>query len=736
MPTPKKVKSLFLARESQEPLLNRLHQRVAAAQTDDKGRYTETAANLISLESIAGSPAQAQVDQDMHQAIATLQQLYVDCGVLSMESLGNLTDQQWQSGAVAYMAAANPHKYYGEGMAVNLGNLPKDTILADISMESFDYRYEVSQESFDDRELSAQMAYSAIFNAQAARQDAVGELLYKTVVVTPDMAAIDVSVTRTVIINEAKHGTSGKPLKLFRRNLIDAAIDPTILAYEATKCTPVFRVGDADNNEQFVATADITPVDYTENGTTWKTSFLKMGTPLNLIGISNNPLVLATGNTGIDESLDHRIELATLALKVVNTDGTSVIPLQTAGLPFSLFQKTQEGADRDMLLHFKNDSLSLRSTSLDVTDAAPVALTYLTNVARVNWIVYLSIKVNGSWNLQDANGQIDASAVTIKNVFEKQPDNSLVEITDATALANLKTALGTMELIGYKLNARRSGLNRRMRGIITDSYTQNERYVMPLGSPISCPTPVTGTRTSTDMAAPINVARQRNSNNAITKLFDYSGKLEAMVNAGDNFGPVPMIEGIGREIMFRPYYKTLPLNVFDIINSMKSHERSADVQAAMVNFIREAVYTGIMESGYMVALDQMTGGSGERPLVAIATDPLIERFLLVDGDTRTLSIAYQNEVASSMDRRMRDHIFIALVRPNTTGPDPLNFGNMLWMPELATNIQQVREGATYNEMMVQPRTLHINTCPWLIKIEVTGLREAVRDLIPLRTDEI
>ncbi len=79
---------------------------------------------------------------------------------------------------------------------------------------------------------------------------------------------------------------------------------------------------------------------------------------------------------------------------------------------------------------------------------------------------------------------------------------------------------------------------------------------------------------------------------------------------------------------------------------------------------------------------------------------------------------------------------MTFVRDGQAGPDPLSFGFMAWMPELATSLPMTREGALVNEVMVQPRYLHINTCPILMLIKVKNLGTAVAGKVPIYTDEV
>ena len=74
---------------------------------------------------------------------------------------------------------------------------------------------------------------------------------------------------------------------------------------------------------------------------------------------------------------------------------------------------------------------------------------------------------------------------------------------------------------------------------------------------------------------------------------------------------------------------------------------------------------------------------------------------------------------------MRGKIVLAFQRPSTGRADPLAFGCMAFIPELVTTLNTSREGQLSRETMVQPRSLHINTCPIMGMINVTGIRAAV-----------
>jgi len=323
--------------------------------------------------------------------------------------------------------------------------------------------------------------------------------------------------------------------------------------------------------------------------------------------------------------------------------------------------------------------------------------------------------------------------VVIDSAWVDNGDGTFDPVTPAELVA-LKAELTLMSVVGYDLGAKRSNTNRRTLGLLVNSIEQNEIHSIPLGAPITANNPATQTKTNTDITAPITAARIRNSNNAVTKLLQYASQLSALKVSYDRKTPVPSIQGIARHVL-RPFYEHSNFDAVNTVNSIKSQDRALDLSAALINRLREMIYRMYRDSGLQVALDAHTGHTGERPLVLIGTDPVIQRHLIVPGDTRLASIGFEHQVVTTMDQRMYGKIFVTFTRANQKGVDPLSFGFMAWMPELATSLQITRNGSTTIESMVQPRSVHVNTLPLLLEIDVTNLEEAIGDRvsIPFKT---
>jgi len=678
---------------------------------------------FLSLESLSTDRYQ-EVNRTFGTVAADLKKWYEDAGI----SVENISDTQWRAGAAILMAAGDPVAYHTAARNTAAREKTGFVTVNHFGGGGFDMRHNVSAEAYDARELEKAIPFSVIANVGAARQDEFCETLFPTVIVTPDMAGLAISVSRVMVFNELRHDLTGKAADFHRRNLLEATIDASILTNDSTKCVPVYITGNAANNASF--SAAVAASNTKQGNDTFLTAPLAFGRDIDIIGLSQPPAIQASGVLDQTDQLDQRLTLSKLYVQVTSTAGatTDVIPFDVSRSPRAQFLKSQEGYDREMVLAFQTNNLVLRGTSKNAAGAVSPTLSYLTG-ARASWFIRLKTAVPGDANLETGNIKAHATAVTIDSAWIDNGDNTVTQVTGADLTA-LQAEFATLSLVGWDARAYRSNLNRRNKGLQLTTVSQNELHVMPLGTPFTSTTPITATNSTTDLAAPITAVRIQASNAGVTKLLDYMDHLSSYVISTDRATPTPDVEGIGR-LLVRPFFERKPLDVTAILNTIKSQDRSADVAAAIVNKIREVVYRAYRDSGYQAALDAISAGTGERPTVVIATDPVIAKYLVVPGDTRTLSIGFDSKVVTSTDTRVYGKIFLAFVRPGQTGPDPLSFGCMGYMPELATNVQMSRNGQMSQEAMVQARFLHINTCPIGMVFDVDNLGPAVADNVAI-----
>jgi len=590
-------------------------------------------------------------------------------------------------------------------------------------------------EAYDEKENKNAVTYSVAYNLQAARQDEFGEAFFPTVVVTPDQVGFTVSIRLIQVYDDVRRQITGALDQFNKRNIIQAVIDPTILRNDQTKIYPVYRNNSTANFVDADLLAPITVV--TDEGESITTSALKMGASFSLLGISQPDSLLATGLNDTSDSIDTDIKLQNLYLTVANgteeePDAVSVIKLNTANLPLTVFTYSVQNNYRVMNLAFSTQVLPISSSTRDVTGAAIASLAGITSG---NYFVRLGTNVSGSVNLELADTLLYNSGVSVASVTDQ--DGNILDLTTGPGLtiANLFTGAA---IIGYDLEARRTNLNRRQRGQLLDTTFYNQCYAVPLLSPITVPRPMTqgDANDSSDLAALITATHIRTSNAAVDELLRLGDILSEYFNSAD-YTPsatgAPMILGVARYLV-QPFYEYQAIDVASQIDSLRSSQRAEDIQQLLINQIRDTTYRMYRDTGYKAAADALAGGVAQTPTVIVGTDIVLSRWLMVTGDFRTIGGEFNVKLVTTLNNRMKGKIVISFGQfgEGLEGvPNPMHFGNMAWKPELTLVLPLHRNGANSKELTVQPSFRHIINLPIMAVFDVTGIPEIAAHKVPI-----
>lgn len=581
----------------------------------------------------------------------------------------------------------------------------------------FDARMKAALEAYDEKENRNAVVYSVAYNLQAARQDEFGETFFPTVVVTPDQVGFTVSIRLISVYNEVRRQISGNVDSFNKRNIIQAVIDPTILKNDQTKIVPVYRTESAAH---FVDSVLLPPRNVLLEGESITTSALAMGKTFSLLAISQTEALLETGLQDTTDSIDTAITLNRLYMKL----GTGeVINFQTGRLPLATFTYAIQGNYRQMNLAFNTSSLLINK---DTTLVDGSASTILAPLVVGKYSVRLAVSVSGSVNLELANTNVFSSAVTVARVTDVDGNELSMAAGQGKAIADL---FADATMVGYDLDSQRTNLNRRMRGQLLDTTFYNQVYAVPLRSPITIPRPLTigDANDSSDLAALITATHIRTSNAAVDELLRVSDILAEYVNSKDGIANAPEILGVAR-FLVQPFFEHADLDMATMIDSIKSHERAADIQAVLVNKLRDMAYRMYRNSGYKAAADALAGGMSQVPTIIIGTDPVLSRYLTVTGDLRTLGNDFNVKIVSTLNERMTGKIVMSFGQEGagTEGvPNPMHFGNMAWKPELTLVLPLHRNGANSKELTVQPSFLHVTNLPILATLNVTGISDVL-----------
>jgi len=585
-------------------------------------------------------------------------------------------------------------------------------------------------EAYDEKENRTMAAYSIAYNLQAARQDEFGEAFFPTVTVTPDQFGFTVSIQLLQVMDEVRRSISGEASKNFgKRNILQAFIEPEILRNDQTKVVPVYR----DESKQFfVDPTLVAPVAVEHEGESVTTAPLAMGKQFSLIAIGQTDALLETGILDSTDALDSYMQLQSLYVKLpVAAGGAEVLKFDNLNqFQTSVFTPVFQGNYRAMQLAAEYGQLVIKP-STKLVDGAASAL--LKTYQDRNLTIRIGLGVYGIVNQELGDIRLTASKITVTEV--RTQDGVKLDLTTGDGAA-IVALFESADAFGYDVNARRTNSNRRERGQLLDLTSISMVYGVPLLAPITIPRPLTAgdQNDASDLAALITTTHLRTSNAAVAKLLETEKAMEAYITKnGGVLEADPEIFGLCR-LLVNPFFERQKFDASKVVASLDSHDNIENVQAALVNVLRDMAYRMYRDSNYKSVADAMAGGQAAAPTVIIGTDPVTAKYINITGDFRTLGGTFNVKIVTTMNKYMKDKIIMTFGEfgEGKEGvPNPMHFGNMAWKPELTLVLPIHRNGGNSKELTVQPSFLHVVNLPIMASVDVSGLSETVTSKIPV-----
>lgn len=574
-------------------------------------------------------------------------------------------------------------------------------------------------EAYDERESRNATIYSIAYNYQAARQDEFGESFFPTISLSPDQVGFGITVNLMQVYDGIERKVSGVFEDFKKKNIIRAVADPTVLKKDATKVTPVYRTASAAMFAPGFPGSAITI-----EGESIVTAPLAFNKKIDLLGISQTDALLTTGIMDMTDTLDPTINLQ----NVYAVFGDDTLKFPTLNLPYSNFTYSTQNNYRLQTLTFTTDSIGINKDTKNVDGSA---LVDLAAVVTGDLYVRLEVVISGTTNIETGETQVFANHVSVKSITNVNGDQ--MDLT-AGPSATIVAAVAAGSLVGFDLQAYRTNVNRRQRGQLIDVTKYTQLYNVPLRSPITTlhPASVDGQNDSSDVQALVTATRIRTSNEAVTTLLSAAQTLSQYVDSRDLTGMGPDVLGVGRYFV-RAAWQYEALDMVASIDSLRSQDRPKDIQAVLVNKLRDMAYRLYRDSEYQAAANAFAGGIAPVPEVIIGADPVIARYINVEGDLRTLGGEFNVRVVSTLDVRMKGKIVMAfgvMDESRNTQPNPLNFGNLIWAPELVLTANLSRGNTYSRETVVQPRFSFIVNVPVMGMIEVSNLEDTLNK-VPL-----
>ena len=645
---------------------------------------------------------------------------------LATLGLENLTDSQCEAAAIIMAAAANPQEYARAALSEDYASLTGGAVDAPMVTDGMDVGVAsqlntLGLEYFNETSLDTHLATSLVFNAQSARQDEFGEGFFRTIVIDASECGMLVEIDKTMIHRGVRHAAHKKDSMPYnRRNLLDAATDPSVLEDMSVKFVP-YMLEDDTNSEYFVPASMHAPKSVQVGSYFVRTNPLRVTEESKpLMGLSAHPGLVTSGILDEGDEFDGRFALEYIYLNVRKPSQTleqgRLIRFPTLNLARASFNKSQEGGGRAMSLEFRGSAFMVDEFTKDTTRAPIEALQ---EVVDGKWKVKVGVDAVATVDLQ--TGEETFTKVKCKVIEVIDESGNVRALDDVQVAAMLKSF--EIDLFAYDYAATRSNSNRRSKGMLLDNVSERERYKIQLGSPITSRKPVGRTDNTSALKGLITAARFRNNNQAVTKLLSYTETLDTVVKQITDEYAIATIEGVGRHYI-RPWCKIDHVDVQKVISAFQTGDQPEQLRSALLQRLRVQVAAAYRESRMQPALEMLSGYTISKPNVVIGTDVETAQWLWQTGDVRTLGDQFKYRVVTTNDKRFYGRIQWVF-EVGTEGYSPLNFGNMLWVPELVTDTNLTRNDGVANEITVQPRTYHVVNCPITGVIVVAGLRNYI-----------
>lgn len=577
----------------------------------------------------------------------------------------------------------------------------------------------LSMEAYDETANNQALAFSMAYNLEAVQVDAWNDAFWPTIVITSDQVGISIEVDLMMVYKAKNREIDGNFRDYDKVNLLRAVADATILQNDQTRIYPIHRPETAHN---LVDETVLTPRIVEVAGESLKVQPIKFGVEVDALGISQTDSLIARGVLNNTDSLDPYFLIKTVAAKV----GDDVLLIDVRNLPLNNFIVSGQNNYKVQNLNFATKSVLLNEKSLTAEKTELTGALALIKAQKL--AVRLELVVTGNVNVETGKLEVFGNRFKVATVVNEQGER--MPLTEGVG-KQIADAVAGGELLGYEPDGYRSNLNRRQGGQLLDVTKYTQTYEVPLRSPLNTihPTTTNGSTDAADVRALIQATRTRMANEGVTALLEAQSTLAAYCDVRDVVGEGPELLGVGR-FYTRSSYVSDVLDVAKTINSIESHKRAADLQAVLVNKLRDMVYTMYRDSEFQAGMQAL--GSA-MPTVVIGTDPITARYINLDGELRTLGGDFPVKIVHSLDTRVIGKVFVAFsMFDETRGKqvNPLSFGNTVWASEVVLTANISRGDTFSRETLVAPRYRFFVNSPVMGYLEVQGITESL-ERIPL-----
>ena len=595
-------------------------------------------------------------------------------------------------------------------------------LFADDVVEATD----LSREAFDGMQTHNALYFSVAYNLLASRQDEFGEAFFPTIVIDPLQSGLVVENTFAVLMNPNITRTARNDKAKYNKvNIVKIMYDNSVLTLDKNKCVPVYK-NDGSLDDLFLK--DFKSVNK-ETGEDIVTAPLKVGEKISMLGISQTESMLAKGEMDNTDALDRSIQLRRVyytinGKKAGDQDAVETFFFDASAFAYNNFVAAPQGHGKDMVLNFSTAALEINADTIKTANGTASEIFTALNQPGIK--IKVEVRLSGSANTEYGDVEIYGNTMNIVEVRNATGD---ILPSDDQIVTNVKKFLAKLEIVGYTLDAYRTNSNLRTMGhlITIDRYKQE--YQIKLRSGMNMMAPInneTGRDNDIDyLNTQIQTTQLRTSADAVLTLTRYAEFLRNSISSG--VAKDLETSGIGR-FSVHPYYKNISLNLSDYVDSLKSVDRLEDIRSAILNKINDEVVQMDINSNYGAAHRVANNNIPTVKTIIIGTDPRIKHYLAGKEDRIKLSSEVEAIVVSTYNYDIAGKIFVTygvFNNERNTVVNPLNFGNLVWAPTIATDVIRTVSNSTRRDLMTMPRYSHIVNLPILLEFNVSDIENVI-----------
>jgi hypothetical protein len=573
---------------------------------------------------------------------------------------------------------------------------------------------DIDTESFDFKDPAAVATMSFAFNAMTSRQEEALELLFPSVVIPGDKAAVNVTIDLDNVINDITRndGKSAKG-KFGRVSLVQAYRDGSVLNNTGTSLMPVLDDKSKDLlNEDYKREN----VKHPATGEVVDTAALKFGKTIPLIDVSQTPGQIAKGvETGMSA-----IDAVSLKTVYVNYDsGAEKFAFDVASYAGSNFVAGRQGEDRDIVLSLIQDKHPIAiSTLKTITGAVSPTFSALPG----NYTAYVRMVVTGSGNTEYGDIEVYGNSFELAEIKDAQ--GNAVDLTAGDG-ATIKAEIEKMTLAGYDVVANTTNADLKRFGDIVDVTTVTVQYAVKFQSPLTIRVPHSEggfNDQERKLAALVRAAKLRTTHTGYKTLVEHARSLAAVKAQGTSLETI-QTQSIGNYFT-KAYYEDITVDVASQIDSEASGERDEDIQGLLGSRIKNAVTKMVTESGYRSAVSLYAKTPGQKIGVAVVCGSDVAAYV---PDDMYLGADFEVKKVVGDNVGVDGKIFVTFFDTNMAENEasPLNYGAYVFAPSIVVDADRSVNGNSVKGTTTIPVSRHIVNLDILTEITVSNIGGAL-----------